>query len=123
MNFNRYLEIARALYEFDFEHRCQHFSFLVYKNRIISAAKNSIKTNPQSFKRQIGPFLPGSCSEFRAIKKIKNLTNLPLNKMTLFNVRINRRLEFCLSYPCPSCCQHIQEAGLKRVYFTNESGG
>lgn len=122
MNFNRYLSLAKALYEFDFEHRCQHFTFTLYKNRIISIGKNNLKTNPNNFKVQVSHFLPGTCSEYNSIRKVKNLTNLSLSKMTLVNVRINRQLEFCLSKPCSSCARLIEQTGIKRVFYTNDNG-
>ena len=123
MNFNRWLEIARAMYEFDYELRCQHFSFLIYKGRILSIGRNSKKTNPNNFKVQIGDFFRGTCSEFNAINKIKNKTNLPLSEMTMVNIRLNSFLQIRNSRPCSSCQKLLLTTGVKKVYHTNDNNG
>lgn len=129
MKFDRYLDIARSLYEPNFEHRCQHVSIVTYKNRIISIAKNSIKTTPINLLNpkfsqdgtEISRFR-GTCSEWNSLRKIKNTMNVSFSKCRLFNIRINKNKEISNSKPCVSCLSLCRFLDLKEIWFTDAGG-
>ncbi len=122
-------EIAFAFDRDLFPSRSLHLSFIVYKGRIISIGQNSKKTHPINLKNKkinkdgvdISAFR-GSCSEWSAINKLKNLTNIPASKCQLINIRINKENEIRMSKPCNSCMGLLAFFNLKTVYFSNEKG-
>lgn len=128
--FNKFIDMARAMYDPDFVGRCQHFSFITYKNRIISVGKNSPKTHPANL---LNPRyvrdgfntskIKGSCSELASIRKLKNLTNIPFSKCSLFNVRINNNGFPDMARPCSSCESLLRYFKFDNVFFTNGRGG
>lgn len=129
MNFQKYIDLAYALYDPNFELRSQHVSIIIYKNKIVSIAKNNKKTSP---KNVLNPKysrsgenisnIKGCCSEFRALNQLKNKTQIPYNKITLINIRINRNMELCNSLLCDSCQSLIAFLGVKNVYYTDKQG-
>ena len=121
--------MSLALYEPLSESRCQHLSIAVYKNRIVSIAKNNKKTSPinllnPKFDRdgQNISGIKGSCSELNALKKIKRMTNIPFEKITLYVTRVNRNKQISMSRPCFSCCSLLDFEGIKDVFYTNNLG-
>lgn len=129
--FEKSKEISFALFEKerDFSQRCNHFSFVFYKNRLISIARNSYKTHPINlYNPKYGTSganissSKGSCSELNAFIKIRNLTNIPFNKLTLINIRINNNGEIALARPCSSCFSLIQWLSPKEVFYSTNLG-
>ncbi len=126
--FSKCLEIARADFSPIYEHRCQVFSFSIYKGRIISIGRNRIKTNPINlvnrlyFRDGVVHLNKGTCAEFNCLNKLKNKTNIPFDKITLINVRLNKSLNPCMSRPCKSCESLIHYVKPREVWFTNELG-
>lgn len=128
--FSKSIELSLALYKPESRIlRCQHFSFIFYKDRLISIGQNNNKTNPiHLINRKISKegknvsSFAGTCSEYDAARKLKRLTNIPFNKCILINIRVdnNRRLNF--SKPCGSCRNLLEYLEFKEVYFSNESG-
>lgn len=130
MNFNKIREISYALFEKNPNNiRCNHFSFAIYKNRILSIARNSWKSHPEnrrnpkvsdSGKRITDTKM--SCSEFLLLKKLKYTTNISFDKIVMVNTRINRNGKLALSKPCNSCASLIEWAEVKSVYYTDDGG-
>ena len=106
--------------------RCKHFSFIFYKNKILSIGFNNYKTHPFNLKfnyvnrqkNKISSFV-GTHSEMKAFLKLgrKNCEGL-----TLINTRINRKNEIDYSKPCRGCCDMIKILNFKEVYFSNKNG-
>lgn len=128
--FQRYIDIAKSLYEKDSDCRCQHFTIITVKNRIISIGRNSRKTSSFNLHNpKIGNVdgkditsTAGTCSESNAIKRIINTTNIPLRKTKMFIVRVNNNLEIAGSRPCFSCSSLIRFFQPKEVYYTTNQG-
>ena len=128
--FKRLEEISKSLLDFNSDKRCQHFSFILYKNRVISIGNNSKKTHPTNLKNRKTSLRTGEdfsdqkhvCSEFSAIKKLKNLTNIDTKKCILVNIRYNRNGEIALSKPCMSCENLLKYFSFKRVIWTDNDG-
>lgn len=98
----------------------KHFSFLLYKNRIVSVGYNNYyKFHPESRKLGYGP--KSMHSELDALINFKGNKN-NIRKCTLVNVRINRFFKLGISKPCGHCMHLIKQIGLNKVYFTDHSG-
>jgi len=127
-NFNKSIEIAKALYDPYSTMRCQHFSIIMSKSRVVSIGKNSIKTSPinlLNFNRGKNKDIldwKGVCSELSAINKLRNLTNIRTKDCVLFNVRINRNNEVSFARPCNFCRNLIAYFPFKSVYYSNWNG-
>ena len=124
-------DISKGLIDHDFARlRCRHFSFIIYKNRIISIGINSKKTHPTNLKNPKKSIKTGedfsdqkhTCSELNAILKLKRLTNIQTEKCTLINIRIDRNGKKVLSKPCMSCDNLLKYHNFKNITWTNESG-
>lgn len=128
--FKRLEEISKSLLDFNSDKRCQHFSFILYKNRVISIGNNSKKTHPSNLKNRKTSLRTGEdfsdqkhiCSEFSAINKLKNMTNIDTKKCVLVNLRYNRNGEIALSKPCMSCENLLKYFSFKRVIWTDNDG-
>ena len=128
--FKRLEEISKSLLDFNSDKRCQHFSFILYKNRVISIGNNSKKTHPSNLKNRKTSLRTGEdfsdqkhiCSEFSAINKLKNMTNIDTKKCILVNLRYNRNGEIALSKPCMSCENLLKYFSFKRVIWTDNDG-
>ncbi len=122
-------EIAFAFDKRDFVGRNCHFSFIIYKGRIIAFSNNTIKTTPVNLRNprfskegyNISG-IRGSCSELNAIKQLKNLTNIPSKKCSLINIRVNQQNQIRNSRPCFSCENLLQVFSFKNVIFSNSEG-
>lgn len=125
--FNKAIELSRAMYDPNFPLRCQHFSFIFYKNTLVSVGRNSPKTTPinilnQPLNRENVIHYKGSCAEWNSVNRLKNLTNIPFNKCILINTRINRNGEIAYARPCLFCCNLLRFIDLRGVYYTGYSG-
>lgn len=122
-------EIAFAFDRDLFSDRNLHLSFIIYKGRIISIGQNSKKTHPVNLKNKkinkdgvdISP-IKGTCSELSAIKRLKNLTNVPTEKCQLINIRVNRLNDIRMSKPCFSCLGLLAYHSFQSVWFSDEKG-
>ena len=129
MSFDKIKEIAFAFDRDLFPGKSLHLSFLIYKKRIISIGQNSKKTHPINLKNKkitkdgidISSFR-GSCSEWSAINKLKNLTNIPAEKCSLINIRVNKQNEIRNAKPCYGCLSLLAFFNISKVYYTNEKG-
>jgi deoxycytidylate deaminase len=128
--FDKVVDISRALTLKDSPLRCQHFSFILYRNRIISIGQNSKKTSPKNlrnkhFSRSSGKDIShnkGTCSELAAIVKLKNTTNIDFKKCVLINVRIDKKGKMNNSKPCGSCRSLLSYFSFKKVFYTSPEG-
>jgi hypothetical protein len=119
--------LTKALRETNAETRCQHFSFIFHKNKLITIGKNSKKSNPTNIKNpkinQEGKRIKNkyTCSELHAFIKFKNMTNIPFGKVNLVVTRIDRNGRIRGSKPCTSCQNLLNFLNLKEIYYTVDS--
>ena len=129
-NFNKIIELGYALYNPETHPvRCFHFSVILYKNRLISAAVNSPKTHPINLRNPKYGYdnknitdIKGSCSEMSACLKLKRISNIDFEKCSLINIRINRLGHLANSRPCSSCESLLNYFSFKDVFYTNDRG-
>ncbi len=129
MNFNKYAELAFALFDPNHFSRCFHVCFLTCRNKILSIGINSAKThtlnlrNPKySITGEDISDRKGICAELAAFIKVKNTQNINFSKCVLINIRINKNKELDLARPCSSCLSLISYCNLRKVFYSNENG-
>ncbi len=129
-HFKRLEDIAVSLIDWNDPIRCRHFSFILNKKRIVAIGFNQQKTHPTNLKNRKVSAITGEdfsdqkhiCSEFSAIIKLKNLTNIDTKKCTLVNLRYDRNKQLALASPCMSCISLLKYHEFKKVIWTNNSG-
>lgn len=94
-------------------------------NVIGRGCNHTHKTSPNSVSRHYGQH-----AEYRALRKSaklgekKNSYDLAkLRGASLFVARITPGGRVALAKPCIHCQSFLKHLGLKRIYYTNESGG
>ena len=129
-HFKRFEDIALSLIDWTEDIRCRHFSFIINKTRIVSIGINQKKTHPTNLKNRKVSAKTGedfsaqkhTCSEFNAIIKLKNLTNMDTKKCVLVNMRYDRNKKLALASPCMSCVSLLKYHEFKKVIWTNNKG-
>ena len=128
--FKRLEDIAQSLIDWNESIRCRHFSFILNKKKIVAIGTNQQKTHPTHLKNRKVSTRTGedfseqkhTCSEFSAIIKLKNLTNIDTKKCTLVNLRYDRNRKLALACPCMSCVSLLKYHEFKTIFYTNECG-
>ena len=128
--YKRLEEIAFSLVDWEDDKRCNHFSFILNKKKIISIGMNLQKTHPTHLKNRKVSVRTGedfsdqkhTCSEFTAIIKLKRLTNIDTKKCTLVNMRYDRNKKLALAKPCMSCFSLLRYHKFKEVLYTDDNG-
>jgi deoxycytidylate deaminase len=123
-------DTAFSLIGLNNDNRCRHFTFILYKNRLIATGMNCSKTHPLNLLNRKVSKVTGedyseykqTCSELNAILKLKRLTNIDTRKCTLVNIRYNRKDQIALAKPCMSCDSLLQYHGFKEIIWTNDNG-
>lgn len=130
LQFKRLTEIAESLIDWSDGVRCRHFSFILYKKRIIAIGTNKAKTHPTNLINRKVSVRTGEdfsdqkhvCSEFDAITKLKRMTNINTNRCILVNLRYDRNHKLNLSCPCMSCKNLLKYFEFKNVFYTDAHG-
>ncbi len=128
--FKRLEDIALSLIDWEDPIRCRHFSFILNKKRVVAIGSNQQKTHPTNLKNRKVSVITGEdfsdqkhvCSEFNAIIKLKNLTNIDTKKCTLVSLRYDRNRKLALASPCMSCVSLLKYHEFKKVIWTNNKG-
>ena len=128
--YKRLEDIAHSLIDWDNPRRCHHFSFILYKQRIVAIGSNLPKTHPSNLKNRKISKITGedysdqkhTCSEFNSITKLKKLTNINTNRCVLVNVRYDRNKKLALAKPCMSCNNLLKYFQFKKVIWTTNEG-
>lgn len=98
-----------------------HFSFVMQGTRVHAIGFNDVD---KSGVRLYGKFweypLKGLHSETSAISKLDDLNIC--RKATLVNVRLNKKGQLRNSKPCEICQAVLNFVGLKKIYYSTESG-
>lgn len=129
-SFKRLENISKELVDYNSNKRCHHFSFIIYKNKIVTIGSNRKKTHPFNLKNRKISTKTGEdisdqkyvCSELNAIKKLKNTTNIDTNKCILVNIRYDRNGKISYSKPCMSCENLLKHFCFKKVIWTDNEG-
>ncbi len=129
-SFKRLEEIAKSFINWDDPIRCRHFSFILNKKKIISIGINQKKTHPTNLRNRKISLTTGedfssqkhTCSEFNAIIKLKNLTNIDTKKCTIVNLRYDRNRQLALAAPCMSCVNLLNYFQFKKIIWTTNEG-
>lgn len=102
----------------------------VYHGHIIGIGCNTNKTHPRQCHynryRKLSYFSNGKClpklhAEINCINSICNL-DIRFSKVKLYVYRIGKSQAFRLAKPCPSCMAAIRELGIRKIYYTGDSG-
>jgi deoxycytidylate deaminase len=128
--YKRLEDIAQSLINWNDGMRCRHFSFIISKKKIVAIGTNQRKTHPTNLKNRKISYITGEdfsdqkhvCSEFNAVLKLKNMTNIDTKKCTLVNLRYDRNRQLALARPCMSCVSLLKYFEFKRVIWTNNDG-
>jgi len=128
--FQKLEDIALSLLDNHNANRCRHFSFILYKNRLIATGLNANKTHPMNLRNKKISRLTGedysdqkqTCSELSAILKLKRLTNIDTRKCTLINLRYDRNDKIALAKPCSSCQSLLRYHNFKQVIWSTNNG-
>jgi deoxycytidylate deaminase len=123
-------DTALSLIEANNDNRCRHFSFILYKNRLISTGMNCGKTHPLNLINRKVSKVTGedyseykqTCSELNAILKLKRLTNIDTRKCTLINIRYDRNDKVALAKPCMSCESLLKYHNFKNIVWSTNEG-
>lgn len=126
-DFNRLVEIAKALKADKQSGMCFHVSFLFKGRKVVSIGTNSYtKRNTISLtykptKPTGGNYIAGIHSEISATASIKFK---PKNqKFTLVNVRINNDNTVGNAAPCPNCAYHLGKMNnINKIFHSTECG-
>jgi deoxycytidylate deaminase len=129
-HFKRLEEVAQSLVEYNSDRRCRHFSFILYKNRLIATGVNNTKTHPFNLINRKVSKVTGedysdqkhTCSELNAILKLKRLTNIDTKKCVLINLRFDRNNKIALARPCQSCKSLLKYHSFKDVIWSTNNG-
>jgi hypothetical protein len=128
--FQKLEDVALSLLDNHNANRCRHFSFILYKNRLISTGLNVNKTHPMNLRNKKISRITGedysdqkqTCSELNAILKLKRLTNIDTRKCTLVNLRYDRNDKIALAKPCSSCQSLLRYHNFKQVIWSTNNG-
>lgn len=101
----------------------------VYKKSIIGAAANSDKTSPLQAQYNIYRFKPSGTldkchAETALVQKLrwKFGDSLDWSKVSIYLYREYKNGELAPSRSCPSCIAMLRELGVKKIYYTTETG-
>lgn len=127
MNFDKIVDISYALLDKHCEEKSRHFSFIVYKNKIVSIGfNNTKKTHPYNLKNRYRSKeqndisgLVGTHSELSAVIKYGWED---LNDHVLINTRIDLKGRLANSKPCSGCQNLIKQLQFKHVFYTDTEG-
>jgi deoxycytidylate deaminase len=90
----------------------RHAAVVMKNGNIISVGTNSYRNNPKVVDRK-------HCSFHAEIVALKKAGNKAKGSI-LFVARVGKNNRVALSKPCSSCSEYIKNAGVKKVYWTEE---
>lgn len=126
--FTKALETAQALFDPNYHTRVQVFSFGFHRGRLIAVGRNKDKTHPLNLVNVLrfdtGEIHrdKGCCAELGLFLRLKKTTNIPFDKISIVNVRLDKGRNVRMSRPCPSCNSLVAYCGPKALYYTDDNG-
>lgn len=122
------VEVAYALFDKkrpSHDPRCFVVCCAYYKNRLLTVEVNSNRTDPNNLRnplicRKSGRIIEKTkcCAEWNTIKRIKNTSNIPFDKISLVNIRITFDREIGYSRACSSCRNIFRLFEPKKVFYS-----
>lgn len=96
----------------------KHFTFLIYRNRIISIGRNHVyKTHPQGIdKYGYGKIIHSELDCLKSIRKINP------KKHTIVNIRLNGKRQIRKSDPCTDCAKMLKSIGFTEILCSDNYG-
>lgn len=108
---------------------------IVYKGRIVSTGYNSKKTHVvqkkynqkyRTFNKSDKPIRDSLHAEISALvaipKCVENNIDYSKCKIYIYRVCSGKRLKMGLAYPCSACLKAIEDKGIRKIYYTTDSG-
>jgi deoxycytidylate deaminase len=97
-----------------------HFTFVVYKSKIITIGKNQCRTtHPKAL--EYGYRFSAIHSELDAIIKCIKL-EYDISKCTFINTRMGYDGQIRIAKPCDICADLLKDFGVTKVIYTNHLG-
>lgn len=119
-----YFNVAKNVSELSDFQRVHIGCCVVYKNRIISSACNSMKTNPLQKRLNKYRFdcdgFHSLHAETHALLPLLNKDNIDFKNVELYIYRRHKNGGLALAAPCPSCRALIKSLGIRSIYYTGE---
>jgi len=94
------------------EYRFRMAAMIVKSGRVLGGDTNSPKISPDTPPKRVSTH-----AEIRAIKGVKNTEGA-----TMYVARLSAEGSTALSKPCVWCLQHIIDAGISRIVYTDNEG-
>lgn len=122
MNTTRLIDLARAMKPATFPGRCFHVTYALQGSRVLAVGVNQPgKTHPRI--RRL-PYRKPDCigihSELACVMRLGE--DADFQRVTFFNVRIDRNGSPNLAKPCQGCAALLKQTGYRRVIFTTKDG-
>jgi len=100
--------------------KSSHFTFVLYKSKIIAIGKNKCKTtHPKAVK--YGYRFHGIHSELHAMLQCEKM-NYDLSKCTIINTRLGLDRTLRMSKPCSKCQKLLKDFGITAIFYTDYNG-
>lgn len=114
------IELALDIIDTNNKYRSNHLSFITRRNTIIAIGRN-YEDKSHTIAARWG-FIDGKIhSELDAILKASR-SDVPINRCSIWNVRIDRYGKAKIAKPCVRCQRLLQFFGLKEIWWTNKEG-
>lgn len=94
------------------DYRFRMAAMIVKSGRVLGGDTNSPKISPNTPPKRVSTH-----AEIRAIKGVKNTVGA-----TMYIARLSSEGATALSKPCVWCLQHIIDAGISRIVYTDNEG-
>jgi tRNA(Arg) A34 adenosine deaminase TadA len=119
VNIPKLLQLARSVTS-NLEHHWKHVSFILDGKHVVSVGWNQpFKTHPLAYKWRYR--YNAIHSELHAIISFDG--SIPaLRKLSLVNIRIDRKGNPALAAPCNVCCSLLEAFRFKEVWYTDRQG-
>jgi deoxycytidylate deaminase len=99
----------------------KHFTFILRGNKILSIGWNDLHANDAKINGKYIKYpLGGIHSEAAAIEKLNDFNNC--RKLTLLNIRLNKKGILRLSKPCEHCNNLLLAIGFNKIYYSTNEG-
>ena len=99
-------------------HRFRVGAVITKGRRVIGVGCNKIKTHPKQRNQYTGEMGERIHAELSSIIN----AGRSLRGCVIYIARIKKNGDLAMARPCEFCMDHIEEAGIKKIVFSNESG-
>lgn len=121
MNFQRIVEIARAIETPSHTHK--HFTFAFRKNKLLAIGiNNHRKTHPKILKHKYKTKSGRNAGIHSELSAILKLQTEDCSDITFVNLRIRKDNLIGMAKPCGGCLSLLEQTGFKRLFFSDNRG-